>query len=127
MIRDIDGTIEHGLKDDAFSRVFGVYAGGKVQNPGYSERLLSVVYPDDAVPKEAVKHIEEYIEQRLLKLLPQNRPSYGGTIFLIIKICKPCENANIPFRWMHWGKANTIEYPMNYLLKEYPQVGLFQL
>ena len=31
LIRDIDGTIEHGLKDDAFSRVFGVYAGGKVQ------------------------------------------------------------------------------------------------
>ena len=87
MIRDIDGTIEHGLKDDAFSRVFGVYAGGKVQKPGYSEKLLSAVYPDDAVPKEAVKHIEEYIEQRL-KLLPQNRLLYGGTIFLILEICK---------------------------------------
>ena len=29
-------------------------------------------------------------------------------------------------RWMHWGKANTVEYPMNYLLTEYPKVGLPQ-
>ena len=122
LIRDIDGTIEHGLKDDAFSRIFGVYAGGKVQKPGYSEKLLGAVYPDDAVPKEAVKHIEEYIEQRS-NFYHRTDHVWWDDFFDIRNMQTMCENANIPFRWMHWGKANTIEYLMNYLLTEYPKVG----
>lgn len=115
--RSIDIAKKESLPN-AFNEFFSVYAGGKVQDPGYFERLLSNVFYPLEPPKRAVDDLRQYLE--LVSHFYHRSDHAFWDDMREVRIWETiAKGLDIPFKWFHWGKRIDDNMLITYVLEEY--------